>query len=289
MKSIYLIAIGLILFSCSIPNEKDVQYIRHIELEGEPNFRDLGGYQTEDGKTVKWGQVYRSGKLSNLTESDVRILDSLDIRTVVNMLAPEEIEQSGMDNLPVSTNLLLNPINAEGDWIGILLDARETGDFSKISKELNPEFHRILVEEAKSQYALLIREILDQDNRPLVFHCSHGIHRTGTAASILLWSLGVPWDTIREDYLLSNVYRANEIEKRLEYFRNLAAENQDIPPEEVDMTNIEAFYILQGFYVDAVKETIEEEYGSIDNYMTDGLELSAGEVRLLKDGLLEEN
>ena len=132
-------------------------------------------------------------------------------------------------------------------------------------------------------------EILDQENRPLVFHCSHGIHRTGTAASVLLWSLGVPWDTIREDYLLSNVYRANEIEKRLEYFRNLAADNQEIPPEEVDMTNIEAFYILQGYYVDAVKETIEEEYGSIDNYMTEGLGLSVGEIQLLKDELLEED
>ncbi len=289
--SLFTFVILILLFSCgeSSKSSKALIHTRHIELQGEPNFRDFGGYNTEDGRTVKWGQVYRSGKLSNLTENDVRILDSLNIQTVVNFLTPEEIVQVGEDQIPVSTSLILNPINVEGDWIGILIDARETGDFSKIRKELNPEFHRMLVEEAKEQYAILLREVIDQDNRPIAFHCSHGIHRTGTAAAILLWSLGVPWDTIREDYLLSNIYRAKEIEKRLDYFRNLAANNQDIPPEEVDMTNIEAFYILQGYYVDAVKETIEEEYGSIDNYMTNGLGLSAGEIRLLKDELLEGN
>lgn len=288
--SYLFILLFLVISGCNsnYQSSKELVHSRHINLEGEPNFRDMGGYLTENGKIVKWGQVYRSGKLSKLTESDVKILDSLNIQTVVNFLAPEEIEQAGMDNLPASTTLILNPINAEGDWIGILLDARETGDFSKIGKELNPEFHRMLVNEAKDQYAILIREIIDQENRPLVFHCSHGIHRTGTAAALILWSLGVPWETVREDYLLSNVYREEEIERRISFFRKLASENQNIPPEEVDMTNIEAFYILQGFYIDAVKETIENDYGSIENYMSNGLGLSDGEIQLLFDQLLEE-
>ncbi len=53
------------------------------------------------------------------------------------------------------------------------------------------------------------------------------------------------------------------------------------------MTNIEAFYILQGFYVDAVKETIEEDYGTIENYLSDGLGLTAAEVIKLKQQLLQ--
>jgi protein-tyrosine phosphatase len=289
MKNLIIIlSITAIIFvGCENVAKKQAEHVRHIELEGEPNFRDIGGYQTDDGKTVKWGEVYRSGKLSQLTEGDVWILDSLNIQTVVNFLDPTEIAQTGLDKLPATTTVLLDPINAEGDWIGILMDARETGDFSRIGTELNPEFHRMLVNEAKDQYAILIREIIDQENRPLVFHCSHGIHRTGTAAAILLWSLGVSWDTIRADYLLSNDFRAEEIEKRLEYFKNLSATKQDIQPEEVDMTNIEAFYILQGFYVDAVKETIEEDYGTIENYLSDGLGLTAAEVIKLKQQLLQ--
>jgi len=66
---VFLIASLLLFFSCAESDQstKQFSHSRHIELEGEPNFRDLGGYKTADGKTVKWGQIYRSGKLSNLT------------------------------------------------------------------------------------------------------------------------------------------------------------------------------------------------------------------------------
>ncbi len=134
---------------------------------------------------------------------------------MVNLLTPEEIDHAGIDKLPESTELILNPIDAGGDWSLVVLEARLTGDFSKVDKKLNPEFHKILTQEAKVQYADLYREIIHQDDQPIVFHCSHGIHRTGTASAILLWYLGVPWETVREDYLLSNDCRKEEIEKRV--------------------------------------------------------------------------
>ena len=79
----YLIGIFFLLFliSCEKKAEEQknlsVDPKRHIELEGQPNFRDLGGYQTTDGRTVKWGQIYRSGELPNLTDQDVKKLDLL--------------------------------------------------------------------------------------------------------------------------------------------------------------------------------------------------------------------
>jgi protein-tyrosine phosphatase len=96
-----------------------------------------------------------------------------------------------------------------------------------------------------------LREIADPDNRPFVYHCSHGVHRTGTATAILLSALGVPWETIREDYLLSNEYRANEVDRRTNELRLLAADTLLVEPEQVDMTNINAFYILEPEYIDA--------------------------------------
>jgi protein-tyrosine phosphatase len=70
--------------------------------------------------------------------------------------------------------------------------AIRSANFDDIPPEMNPEFHRLLLDEGKSEYAELFREAANPANRPLVFHCSHGVHRTGTATAILLSAMGVP-------------------------------------------------------------------------------------------------
>jgi len=263
---------------------------RHIRLDGQSNFRDIGGYRTVDGKTVRWGQVYRSGELPRLSDSDVDRLEALRLATVVNFLSEDEIDARGKDRLPEGINEVTLPISgeAEQDLAKVVLEARQTADFSSVPVELNAEVHRLLTgEAAREQYATLLRLVADPAYRPLVFHCSHGVHRTGTATVILLSALGVPWETVREDYLLSNVYRKEEAEKRLAELREMAAKRQGIPPDQVDMTNINAFYILEGSYIDATRDEILNQYGSMDAYLRDGLGLSAVEMKQLRDELLE--
>jgi protein-tyrosine phosphatase len=261
---------------------------RHIRLDGQSNFRDIGGYKTIDGQTVKWGQVYRSGELPRLTDEDVAILQKLDIRMVHNFLLEEEIAQRGEDRLPEGATLVNNSIKTSADDLVLaVLDARKTGDFSIIPPDLNKEAHRILALDGRDEYAAMIRAVIDPANRPFVFHCSHGVHRTGTATAILLSALGVSWETVREDYLLSNTFRAEENEKRIEQLTNEAANTLGIPPEDVDTTNIVAFYILQGDYIDGTLDVIEEEYGSMDKYLVKGLGLSQEELSVLREQLLE--
>lgn len=263
---------------------------RHIPLEGEPNFREFGGFETADGKKVRTGKVYRSGKLSKLTDADVQELEQLGIKTVVNFLSPNEIAHDGADRLPDGVKHISIPIDPRTGLEGILeelIHARKTGDFSKIPPDVNPEIHRVLVGEAREQYAQLIRTVLDEDNLPLVFHCSHGVHRTGTAAAIMLSALGVPWDAVREDYLLSNECRKEQNDKRIGQLRDLAAEHSGVAPQEVDTANIRAFYVLDGSYIDASKETVKKDYGSFDQYLLEGLELTQEEVAALRELMLE--
>jgi len=262
---------------------------RHIALEGQPNFRDLGGYETTDGRTVRWGQVYRSGELPRLSDNDVAKLEELEIHTVVSFLTEKEIEARGPDRLPDGTLEVALPMEAGnlGDLLAVVVEARNTGDFSEVPADINPDIHRRLMGEARDYYATMLREIADPTSRPLVFHCSHGIHRTGTAAAILLSALGVPWETVREDYLLSNTYRGEEIEHRLAQLRDLYAENNGISPDEVDTTNMDAFYILQGAYIDAALEQAVEDYGSMEAYIRDGLGITDEEVEELRSQLLD--
>jgi len=262
---------------------------RHVVLDGQPNFRDLGGYETTDGRTVKWGEVYRSGELPRLNDEDVAKLEEMDIRTVVSFLTEKEVEARGPDRLPANTVEVPLPMEAGnlGDLTDVVRQARSTGDFSQVPPDINPDIHRRLMVEAQEHYAALLREISDPASRPLVFHCSHGIHRTGTATAILLSALGVPWETVREDYLLSNTYRQEEIDHRLAQLRDLYAESNGIPPDDVDTTNMDAFYVLEAAYIDAALEQAIEDYGSMEAFIREGLGLSDQEVAKMREELLE--
>jgi len=271
------------------PTAGAAQHARTVPLEGQSNFRDVGGYATTDGRTVKWGEVYRSGRLDRLTDDDVARLDSLGIKTVVNFLTPAEIEE-GPDRLPESVRENPLPIvsgNAE-ELAAAAHRAMRTGDFSELPPTINPEIHRLLIDQAESEYAAFLRAAADPANRPLVLHCTHGVHRTGTATALLLSALGVPWETVRQDYLLSNEYRAEEIEHRLGQLRAMAAAAQSVSPEAVDMSGANAFYVLEGSYIDASLDEAIGQYGSMATYIGEGLGISDEELAGLRASLLED-
>jgi protein-tyrosine phosphatase len=280
----------LIIFFIPLVGQADgVLFERRIPLDGQHNFRDVGGYETVDGRKVKPGLIYRSGELSRLSNRDVERLASLKIQTVVSFLTKTEIEARGVDRLPAGVIEVALPMEAGnmGSLTGIVNEARDTGDFAKIPVDVNSEIHRLLIVEAKDYYARLLREIASADSLPLVYHCSYGVHRTGTATAILLSVLGVPWKTVREDYLLSNTYRKTEVEKRLAALRLTAAKTLNVKPEQVDVTNMNAFYILQASYIDASMNEAINQYGSMDKYIRKGLGITDEELVRLREQLLE--
>lgn len=262
---------------------------RHIRLDGQSNFRDLGGYETVDGRTVRYGQVYRSGRLVKLSDVDVSKLGALDVRTVVNLLTDDDREMYGEDRLPEGAGLVALPIDSP---VATELSSRasaalRSGDFATIPPGLNPEIHRLLVHDGADSYRTLVEIAADPERQALVFHCSHGVHRTGTGAAILLSLLGVPWETVREDYLLSNTCRLVEVQHRLDQLRTLAANNQGLPVDEVDMTNAEAFMIQDGSYIDASRDEVIAQFGSFGRYAGEMLGLDPSVISELRNTLLE--
>lgn len=284
MRLTTILAIAAALYAASAVAEE-----RIVGLEGQPNFRDIGGYETRDGRKVRSGLIYRSGELPRLTDEDVEKLQALGVKTLVNFLTPEEIEYRGKDRLPESVREVSIPITGEiadvSDAAAQLVEARKTGYFRKFPPAFNPQVHKDLVSGlADKQYSELFEVLADESSYPLVYHCSHGVHRTGTATALLLSALNVPWETVREDYLLSNVTRESEVSPRIEQLEGLAA---DLPmsddEREANSKAIRAFYILQPEYIDASLDGVVEKYGSLDRYLEEGLGVNAQRKSKLRD------
>ena len=287
---IFLLTAGISHLSCKSEQarktgkETDEQK-RHIKLDGQSNFRDLGGYITQDGRQVKWGRIFRSGQLNNLTDADLAVLDTLNIRTVIDLRGTSEVETRGKDRLPDGAHGVSLPIDLNS------LSREEAGAAANASSDEPADFMlqatRSIMINKTDVYSELIRELADPENRPLVFHCTAGKDRAGIGAAIVLTLLGVPWDTVRNDYLLSNFYRKEENERDLEKIRGDIAKQKGIPPEQVDMTTYEAMFLVKPEYLEAARDEAVRRYGSMDAYLRNGLGISDEMIDKLRSELLE--
>ncbi len=251
---------------------------RHIALAGQSNFRDLGGYRTRCGRRVKWGRLYRSGELAKLSEGDVELLAALGLRTAVDFRSTAEVELRGPDRLPAEASSLSLPIDS-GDLISKHMPEVVGGDFSNVPADFLQDVNRSLIADWSYQFTSLLDAIADTATHPLVFHCTHGKDRAGLAAAIVLSALGVPWDAVQEDYLLSNRYRKQANEIALDRIRQEAARQRNVSPEEVDMSNIEPLFFVEVGNIDAARDAMISDYGSIDAFLRE--RLGWGEIDLL--------
>jgi protein-tyrosine phosphatase len=228
---------------------------RQIRLIGQDNFRDLGGYETADGRRVKWRHLFRSGELTELSDGDVARLAELGIRTVVDLRGEAEAEKKGPGRLPAGASLTSIAIEP-GDLSPILGPAFATGDFSAVPDDLLLRINRDYIRSWRYKLGSLRRVAADPANHPLVFHCTQGKDRAGISAAILLSALGVAWETVMEDYVLSNIQRRVQAEAGLNTMREAAARQRGVFPDEVDMGNIRGLFFVHTSYLGAAHEEI---------------------------------
>jgi protein-tyrosine phosphatase len=259
---------------------------RQISLEGQDNFRDLGGYETADGRHVRWRHLFRSGELTELSDGDVEKLEKLGIRTVVDLRGEAEAMRKGPDRLPGGASLASIAIDP-GDLSPILGPAFASGDFSLVPEDLLQQINRAYVRDWGAKLRSVLHLAADSASRPLVFHCTQGKDRAGITAAVLLSALGVPWETVMQDYLLSNVQRRERAEAGLKLMRESAARQRGISPDQVDVTNIRGLFFVHTAYIGAAHDEIIAEYGSVEVFIRDGIGCSDASLRRLRDGLLD--
>lgn len=225
---------------------------KHLPMEGGYNFRDLGGIKTTDNRYVKWGKLFRTDDLVNLTDFDLSYLASIPITSIVDFRSEQEIE-SAPDKLPSTVKntfkLSINPGNLSIDNLDI---TSKKIDYSDLMIKMNKSF--ILDTAITQQYKKFFSILQDENNAPIIFHCSAGKDRTGMGAALILSALGVDEETIIKDYLLSNKYLGDKYKEWTNKYPQL-----------------EPLFVVKPEYLQASFSLIKEKHGSVENYLTNEL------------------
>ncbi|MFJ2742215.1 tyrosine-protein phosphatase [Streptomyces sp. NPDC087440] len=249
--------------------------IRQIPLQGAVNVRDVGGYRTYGGDTVRHGLVYRADALGKLTDPDLVTLAGLRLGKVVDYRVPVEIQYDGQDRLPAGLAVTARPVNDSGLY-GQMMAAIATRDpvkqeaalgGTKGSDLMKKVYGTLISDPANTaQFAATFRDIANASSRSAVlFHCTSGKDRTGWTTYVLLRALGVPEQTARQDYLASNTIRAAADKKVRDGLKQAGMmQNPDllIPLQEV-----------RSEYLDRALAEVRARYGSLDGYLKKGLGL----------------
>jgi protein-tyrosine phosphatase len=230
---------------------------RKVGLVGPVNFRDLGGYRTLDGSTVRWGRVFRSDALV-LHEQDVDEFAGLGIRTVYDLRSDLERTNSPNqipDHLQADLAIEIVPlINANPDQNPI--EGVEIHDGEAFLAQL---YARVLDSSAPN-FGRILTGLADEDRLPAVFHCMAGKDRTGMVAAVLLSILGVSEDDILADYELTGEYR--NAERVRQSMARIESQGQ-LPPEVLAGILRAPRWAMQ-----TALDAMNAKYGDFDGYLT---------------------
>jgi hypothetical protein len=169
---------------------------RILPLVGAYNFRDLGGYPTEDGRLTRWGRLFRSDTLHELTLADLAVLRDLGLAGVIDLRTASELAHTGRGLLGDEPIRFLHASVLQeegGESVGV---PEPAGD---------DQGERYLWYLDAGRQALIdaLTMVAEDSSYPLVFHCTAGKDRTGVLAALVLDIVGVRHEIIVEDYALT--------------------------------------------------------------------------------------
>ena len=255
-----------------------------IHLQSLPNTRDLGALMTKDGRHILPRKLLRSGSLYHVSLADQdMLLEDYKLSTVIDFRTEAEREQKpdtimkGVEYYPIP---VLDEETSGITQAGTLMDMLIK--FDQVPDEFMCKQYENLVRDeiCIKQYANFLDVVLHQKKGAVLWHCSAGKDRAGIGTALLLYALGVPRKTIKEDFLKTNVYLDNEMQHMVRYLET----RMIVTPEIMDKVRL--LYKVKGEYLDTTFRTIEKDYGSVDYFMGKALYMNPKTIEALRNKYL---
>ena len=270
MKKLTLL-LTVLVSSVAFGQDKDTLVYnakRAVTLEGASNFRDLGGYPTQNGQHVKWGHLYRSADISKLTDADLQVLGERHIATVCDLRGPDEIKTSP-DRVPAGATWYNMPAGSENtrSSTAALMGSKSTNRDSMMIAFYGRTDH------LKAKYKPMFDQLLAlNDDKALLFHCTAGKDRTGVGAALILSALGVDRATILKDYAATNVYWKGNKEQVV----------QAMTKQGMDEKTVKSMLAANPAYLQSAFDAIDKQYGSMDKFLVQEMELTPEKLAQLR-------
>ena len=250
---------------------------RILPFDGINNFRDLGGYHTLSERTLKWGQLFRSGHLGTPSQFDHTLLQNLGIKTIIDLRSPQERRSMPDTVFHGVANLHIPLFRSDPFMYRHIMFQRH-----KLGQRLEDIYTTWVIDGSAKELGHILQIISDPDNLPLLFHCTAGKDRTGITAAILLLALGVSETTTIADYTLSNAAADRfmaDYQQSLSLVRFLGIKQEHFYPIIATPPQMMIFTINH----------IKRKYGSILNYLTTIACISQETLCMLQNTLLEND
>ncbi|MGP3959936.1 tyrosine-protein phosphatase [Nonomuraea sp. 3N208] len=241
--------------------------IRHIEFSNLCNFRDVGGYATNDGRTVQWQRLYRADSLGWLAGDDLQAFRALRVRTVIDLRHPFEVEKAG--RVPETEGQSYHNLPIEGRrW-----DTTPYREVIDVARYLADRYLEV-TEDGVENLRTALETIAKSDNAPVVIHCAAGKDRTGVLAALVLSLAGVDEDDIVADYALTGLATERFI--------------ADWRKRRPDAPLWPGFGLAPAETMRLFLADLASRHGSVEAYVTQVLQVSHAAISDLREHLLTE-
>ncbi len=251
---------------------------RVVNLSGAANFRDLGGYPAHGSNTTRWGRIFRSDKLADLTDDDLDRVASCQIGSVVDLRTCEE-QQAHPSRWKLPPRALYASTKPDNnDVVDLFVRGISSQEDAHIRMR---RFYADLPFRYREEYSRLFETLDGADDATLV-HCTAGKDRTGVACALILSALGVERGTIIEDFTLTATLL--DVEQRAQRTdQQVGAASQhgllDSYPPEVRAV----LWGAEAHFIESALDTIDNAYGSVDTYLAKELGVDGDRLGRLRE------
>ena len=221
--------------------------MKRYYLSHQKNIRDLGGTKTIDGKTIKYGRLYRGGVLNKVNEEDINVLNSFHLTDIVDFRSEDEYKYNPDYELD---GVIYHNSPAIEERVNVKDRKKDDGNLLWFVTDNTSGFEHL-----KRQYVDLINtkkgqeayqnffKVLLKEDKVIYFHCSQGKDRAGLGAFFILTALNVDKETIINDYLESNIAMDEKIDRLIKQVENKPFYNEEYKKSLIDVFHAKIEYL----------------------------------------------